>query len=288
MDGKEMTPDTQRLAFRFLRSNAVSAHFAGDGLLVNLLCSTGLDQARRLADSQLLLLQITELVWLPIFAFYWLVSPIERLIIDQTVKQIPGTDSEDVLIREWLGIHNYLIEQPMSGGPELLGKLVALNWPAFFLQYSVEVETLVTHLIELVWFRAPSDGLWEDLAEAWEKSGPRWAVRTIQALRKRLGLQTRLTVPGQKYRFLPESARDELRSHSDLAELWLLDLHGRSKEVCAAVEQITADVSGDSHKWRVVGDFANLNGDSARDPESESVHLARRRRLSVEIGRAHV
>jgi hypothetical protein len=40
------------------------------------------------------------------------------------------------------------------------------------------------------------------------------------------------------------------------------------------------NVSGDSHQWRILGDFTHIDDRSTTRDESGSVHLARRRRTS--------
>ena len=274
--------ERQRLAFAYLREHAAHAHVAGDGLLANLLCHTGLDRALRLADAKRLLLPLAELAWMPIFALYWLVNPHERSVVEEVLKKLPRFGDEDTAVCEWLNRHAYLIEQPLSGDAEHSRKLIALPWPAFFTKHSAEAETLITHLIELTWFRSPGEGEWEKAAQAWEKAGPSWVAEIIRPLRKRLAAQIRLTMPGKKCPLFPESSAEELRHESDFAELWLLHLYGRSEKVCAVVERLTPGVSGDSHQWRILGDFAYMDDRTDRSGESDSVHLARRRRLSAD------
>src|SRR5258707_5842326 len=102
----EPTPlERQRLAFAYLREHAAHAHVAGDGLLANLLCHTGLDRAGRLADARRLLLTKADLAWMPIFALFWLDSPHERSIVANIVKKLPQPDPADDAIGEWLGRH---------------------------------------------------------------------------------------------------------------------------------------------------------------------------------------
>lgn len=282
MPNEPTSLERQRLAFGYLREHASHAHVAGDGLLANLLCHTGLDSVRRLADAQRLLLPLAELAWMPVFALYWLVSPHERFIVESVLKKLPRVGAEDAAIGEWLSRYSYMIEQPLSGDADLFQNLIALPWPSFFTNHSAEAETLIAHLIELAWFHSPAEGGWEQVATAWEKLGPPWANGIIQTLQKRLATQTRLTMPGKKCPLFPESAAEELRKQSDFAELWLLHLHGRDERVCAAVERLTPGVSGDSHQWRILGDFAHMSHRSGKNDESEAVHLARRRRLSAD------
>ena len=146
--------ERQRLAFGYLREHAAHAHVAGDGLLANLLCHTGLEQASRLADAKRLLLPLTELAWMPIFALYWMVNPYERFVVEQVVKKLPRLGDEDAAISEWIGVHAYLIEQPLDVCADLHQKLSGLRWSAFFTKHSPEAETVIAHLVELAWFRS--------------------------------------------------------------------------------------------------------------------------------------
>ena len=52
--------------------------------------------------------------------------------------------------------------------------------------------------------------------------------------------------------------------------------------MCAGVERLTPSISGDSHQWRILGDFAYINERFGKGHESQSVHLARRCRLSAD------
>jgi len=282
MPVEQTSVDDQRRAFRYLREHAISAHLAGDGLLTSLLSNSGLNRAIKLKDARLLQLPMTELAWIPIFAAYWLLSLREAFGNDEMSKKLSNGGAEDAAISTWLEIHWYLIQQPMSWSAELLRKLITLPWSAFFTRSSIEAETLLTHLIELTWFRTATDGAWDDLAEAWEQSAPSWVNGLMVTLRNRLKVQTRLTVPGKRYPNYSESDTEELRKHSVFAELWLLHLQGRSQQVCTEVERLTPNISGDSHQWRVIGDFANIDGRFTGNGELDSVYLARRRRLSVE------
>ena len=160
-----------------------------------------------------------------------------------------------------------------------------MDFPALadvFETQNAEVDTLMTHSIELLWVRSMIQGEWEQVAAAWQKAGPKWVRDSLSKLRERLIAQTALTMPSKKYPLLPETSAEEMRKQSDLAELWLLHLYGRSKDVCAAVERLIPAVSGDTHHWRVLGDFAYLNAAAGTDQESAGVHLARRRRLAAD------
>jgi hypothetical protein len=167
-------------------------------------------------------------------------------------------------------------------GANVIQRLSGLSWPSFFNAPCVEAETLLTHLVELVWYRVPSEGKWEQILRVWENSELLWAKEILGNVRRRLLVQTQLTVPSKRYPLLGESSVDKLRHQSDFAELWLLELYGRRQGVRATVERLTPNVSGDSHERRVLTDFGNADKFfSADNEEAQSVQLARRRRLSA-------
>ncbi len=272
----------QRQAFAFLRDHARNAHIAGDGLQVDLLCHTGLQRISQLAKETKLLLPLSEIAWMPIFALYWLVDPSERYAVEQALKGMESRSDEDRLVAEWMIRYHCLVEQPLAGDLQLSPALQEFAWPNSFAERTPEVEALVTHLVELVWFHDPGEGRWKRLADAWLQVAPAWTHASLVALKARLELQARLTVPDKAHVLFPEGDAEKLRAHYDLAELWLLHLQGRSSAVCKAAERLTPTVSAESHRWRALHDFIHF--DSAYEPheDSQGVRLARRRRLSME------
>jgi len=272
----------QQMAFAYLRQHAVNAHVAGDGLLANLLSHSGLDRATRLAAEGNLLLSLGELAWMPILALYWLVNPSARYAVDDWLQKVSARDDSDKGIVEWLKLYGYLIEQPLFSEAGLFSRIAALPWPPFLSTHSPEGETLVTHFIELTWFRAPTDQGWKQVADTWKTRGPEWTRMFLTQTADRLAAQTRLTAPSKSSPLYPESAAEGLHAQSPFAELWLLHLHGRSAQVYSAVERLTPRISPDSHDWRVLGDFMHFDGFLIQRDESQNVHLARRRRLSAD------
>ena len=133
----------------------------------------------------------------------------------------------------------------------------------------------------------PSGGKWQEVLTAWESLRPEWAREVFEKLQTRLMVQTRLTVPSQRYPAFGESSVDDLRrqsDQSDFAELWLLELYGRTQSVRATVERLTPNVSGDSHKRRILTDFGNADTFLlSENKEAESIQLARRHRLSADV-----
>jgi hypothetical protein len=282
METEPSEAERQTRAFGFLADHARNAHIAGDGLLVGLLCQTGLHQIADLAAEKKLLLAFHEIAWMPIFALYWLVAPTERYAIEQALRVFEHRTDEDVLLAQWIERYRISVEQPLAGDAGLSPKLEAFAWPNAFAKRSPEAETLVSHLVELAWFHSPDDEHWKQIAEAWLRSAPAWTHDMLTALKTRLLLQARLTAPSEQHALVSEGESEKLREHYDIAELWLLHLHGRSAAVCDAAERLSPFLSAESHRWRVVHDFIHFDSIYGPREDSQGVRLARRRRLSVE------
>lgn len=282
METEPTAEKRQRQAFQLLRDHARNAHIAGDGLLVGVLCHTGLHRVGQLAKEKKLLLPFSDLAWVPIFALYWLVDPSERYAIEETLKELEHQTDEDRLVAQWVNRYRILIEQPLAGDAQLSPALKDFAWPSSFTERSPESEALVMHMVELAWYHGPTGEHWKQLVEIWLHTAPVWTHTSLTALRERLDLQARLTAPDKPHELLPESETKKLRAHYDLAELWLLHLHGRSAAVCAAAERLTPFLSAESHRWRVLHDFIHFDTMYGPREDSQGVRLARRRRLSVE------
>ena len=282
METEPTAEKRQHQAFEFLRNHARSAHIAGDGLLVGSLCSTGLQHVEQLGKEKKLLLPFSDFAWMPIFALYWLILPSERYTIRAALEQVEHRTDEDRLLGQWIDRYLQLIEQPLAGDAQHSPPLQDFQWPSFFAEHSPEVEALISHMVELEWFHAPSGGHWKQITETWLRIAPSWTHQMLTELKCRLELQARLAAPGKPHDLLPESEAEKLRTHYDISELWLLNLHGRSKAVCEAAERLAPFLSAESPRWRVLHDFIHVNSTYQPSEDSQSVRLARRRRLSVE------
>ena len=114
METEPTAENRQRQAFQLLRDHARNAHIAGDGLLVGVLCHTGLHHVGRLAKEKRLLLPFSDIAWIPIFALYWMVDPSERYVIEEVLKDLEHQSDENRLIAEWVNRYRVVIEQPLE------------------------------------------------------------------------------------------------------------------------------------------------------------------------------
>ena len=273
--------ERQRQAFYFLRGQARNAHIAGDGLLVGVICHTGLQNINRLAKEKKLLLPFSEIAWMPIFILYWLVIPTDRYALKETLQSLEHSANYDRLVAQWIDRYYTLIEQPLNGDAGLAPLLKDFAWPISFSERSPETETLVTHMVELAWFHGPNGEDWKHLVDTWRQKAPSWTEPLLLDLKGRLELQARLTSPEKFSDLVPENDAEKLRVKYDLAELWLLHFYGRAAAVCDAAERPAGFLADESHRWRIVHDFFHFDGISAPNEDSQYVQLARRRRLSV-------
>ncbi len=282
METEPTAEERQRQAFGYLRSHARNAHIAGDGLLVGVLCHTGLQRLDQLAKENKLLLPFSDVVWMPILALYWLIDPNERHSIESTIKTCEHRTDEDRLVKQWFDRYWLLIEQPLAGDAQLSPALKDFAWPIAFTERSPEAEVLISHMVELAWFHDPNSENWKELATTWLSTAPVWSHQMLHGLRTRLELQTRLTSPKNTNSLFPESDVNKLRENDAIAELWLLHLHGRSAAVCEAAERLAPFLSAESQRWRVLHDFIHFDSIYGAAEDSQGVRIARRRRLSVE------
>lgn len=282
METEPTAEKRQHQAFGYLRDRARNAHIAGDGLTVGVLCHTGLDNIRKLAKEGKLLLPFSEIIWMPIFALYWLVIPSERYAIQEIFQKLQRTTDEDRLLGQWIDRYLILVEQPLAGDAQATPALKDFSWPACFAERNPEIETIVVHMVELLWFHGPNAENWKQLIDSWLQVAPSWTRDIFLDLKSRLAFQARLTCPDKSQDLIAESRVRDLRQHYDISELWLHHLHGRSAKVVEVAKSLTPSLSADSHRWRVLHDFFHFNSLFQPDAESQYVHLARRRRLSVE------
>ena len=282
METEPTAEERQRRAFEYLRGHSRNAHIAGDGLLVGVLCHTGLQRLDQLAKKKNLLLPFSDVVWVPIFALYWLVDPSEVHTIESTLKEFEHRTDEDRLLRQWVDRYLVLIEQPLAGDIQISPALKDFAWPSAFAERTPEAEVLISHMVELAWFHDPNSENWKELATTWLATAPVWTHGILNGLRTRLELQTRLTSPKNANALLPEGDVNKLRENDTAAELWLLHLNGRSAAVCEAAERLAPFLSVESQRWRVLHDFIHFDSIYGPSEDSQGVRIARRRRLSVE------
>lgn len=276
--------ERQALAFRLLRDEARTAHAEGDGLKVSLLCETATDEIRRLQKKSRLALALTEIQWAFILQFYWMRDWYAVSKTSEILESIEDPGPADSRIREILRAHAWIILQPLEKEEAVLARLRKLDPTGFGSEAAVETLELARHLLELAWVRVTPRRQWEELADLWMKNGPSWLESVLQPTLDRLRTQTPLVASGPEVPVLPPDGTSSLRPVSDLAELWLLSLHGHRSAAVARIEEISPHVQADSYRWRQASDLWHLNRSvSPNDDESQAVWLARRRKMTPDF-----
>src|ERR1700677_682138 len=174
METEPTVEERQRQAFEYLRGRVRNAHIAGDGLTLGVLCHTGLDHIGQLAKEKKLLLSFSEIAWMPIYILYWLVIPSERYAVQQILAGIERATDEDRLVGQWIDRYLMLVEQPLAGDALLNPALKDFAWPRIFATRTPEAETLLTHMVELLWFHGPMRDFWKLLVDTWLQIAPAW------------------------------------------------------------------------------------------------------------------
>ena len=275
--------ERQRRAFHLLRDQARTAHREGDGLRAAHLCETALQEIERLAGQKQLSIPLHELSWAFIFQLYWLTQDPTVYFTRERLKSVPCIDDHDRAWLEILEMYAFFIEQPLMASEEASRKLKALPIAQLGAHAKVESVELAKHLLELAWYYLVANNGWQEIAELWSATGPSWLAPVLKPVRERLQIQTQLTVPSKRRPPFPVSAAPELRKISDLAELWLLNLHGESNAIMKRVREISPRVNPDDYKWRLIADFWHTNRTFANSggTDTQGVWLARRRQMTT-------
>lgn len=283
--GREPTPqERQRHAFELLHEHAVTAHREGDGLRVAHLCETALQELERLTASASLLLSIHEVQWVFIFQFYWLTHGHTVHMSREVLRKLPRRSEQDEETFTLIECYAFFVEQPLMGVDAAWERLKTLPIKAFGAEATPETAELAVHLLELGWYHLITEDRWRQIAKTWSESGPAWLADLLRPVEERLVVQTRLTVPARERPPLTVNAAPELRKISDVAELWLLHLHGEAESIVARIEEINPRLNPTDYQWRLIADFWHTNPLlRSTDSENQGVWLARRRQMTTDF-----
>lgn len=166
------------------------------------------------------------------------------------------------LIREY----KFLVAQPLAGISEELLHLKSVQFGTLSEQNQCEDIVLLTHTIELVWFRSVHSDEWESLLKKWLERCPSWFRKPLRDLERRLRLQTQLTAPGPKFPLLSQGTASDLPPDLRFAQLWLHLFHSDGKALDATIESFNAVTEPDSHVARLLFDFHHANRFQGRFP----------------------
>ena len=138
---------------------------------------------------------------------------------------------------------------------------------------------LLSHIIELVWFRTTRDAAWKLLTEKWVNECPAWGKDMMVNLKSRLAFQTRLAAPNIHFPPVVANIVESLPSELELAKLWIEILYNDGKAIDKVIEQLNAQTEPDSHVARLLFDAHHSNRYRGSFGEAQEVGLARRQLL---------
>ena len=184
-------------SLNYLRDCARSAHLDGDGVLANHLSSIALEMVRAPELKERDVMPVHSWAWAVIFSLYWLT---DSYMLDEVRKALEAavvSSDEDAELLKLLKAYDWLIRQPLD--PDCKGQKhdltkAKLGWMA--VGEACEHEVLLTHCIELLWYRDPRGRSWSDIATSWERQVPVELQSRLRVLERRLRVQTTMVVLG--------------------------------------------------------------------------------------------
>jgi len=197
--------------------------------------------------------------------------------VERTLGAIADAGRSDEKLSSLLRAYFYLVQQPLAEISEPLSAIDKFSFDAFPESDECEDLVLLTHVVELVWFRAPADGAWRTLLEKWLRICPNLYKKPLDEMKSRLTIQTQLTSPGGNFPHLSSETPVSLAGEPPLAKLWIQLMHKEARALDQTLEKLNAVTSPDSHLARLLFDFHHFNRIQGRFGDPQEVGLARRR-----------
>jgi hypothetical protein len=269
----------QSLAFGYLRERAYRHHLEGDGLRVNSLCSIAIARIESLANENKLLIRLNEVRWCFIFPLYWLIDSYMLNAVERGLKSFQKSGKSDEWLHSIIHEYHFLISQPLASYSDSFKVLQTASLSELGEDHQCEDLILLTHIVELVWFRTVRDAGWEKLVDHWLTKSPTWAKRILLDLKNRLQIQTRLAAPNLHSPPVTVDIVKSLPKEFRLADLWVQILFNEGKAIDQSIERLNSVTEPDSHIARLLFDVHHSNRFFGQFGEAQEVGLSRRRLL---------
>ena len=267
----------QRHAFSYLRDRARRAHLDGDGLRVNSLCALALVHLQDLASRHELQISVQELRWAFIFPMFWLIDEYMLSAVGDGLGGFVKGGLATGEIYQILRAYHYLLEPPLEEIDEQMKFLEGITLDWLSADCEVEDAILLTHIVELLWYRRPRESFWRSLGESWASRCPATLRKTIEDRLKRLDIQSRLTCPDGKQGRIERGAIQTSLAAFPYAKLWAYLLYCDGVGLDQTIIQLNGRTAPESYAARLLFDFHHANRFSGNFGEPQILGLTRRR-----------
>ena len=275
MSSKSETP--QAHAFSYLRDRTRRAHLEGDGLKVNSLCALALIHVQKLASRHELQMSVQQLRWAFIFPHFWLIDEYMLRTIGEGLASFAKQGDPKEENYQILRCYHYLVERPLGGVPDELKLLSGITPRWLSSDCQVEDAVLLSHVVELIWYRGSGDAVWRSLVGFWASYCPPVLRKRLEDLQARLDLQTKLTSPDARHRPIERAALQDLPPGLPFAKLWGHLLHCDGAGLDEAVLKMSRTTPPESYAARLLFDFHHHNRIFGDFGEPQVIGLTRRR-----------
>lgn len=262
----------RRRALDYLRSEAIDAHLAGDGMQVLHFCTVGLDHIWHGQYSQLQSTKLSEIRWTLFLSLYWMLNDWLTYFIDDILKKVEIDETSD-WDRQLIEFLLQTIHYPLSTKPidELIDP--PTSW---FLERSQSVEDVaaLTFALELKWYTDHASNEWMTMADSWISRSPNDSLllKELKRVKERLGLQSAFRKTGSlpNPQQVPSGSPLEERA---LIEAWKLYYEASFPELDKLLRELANQIRIESYPafFRAIH-FSRMH---RRSKESQFLSLSR-------------
>ena len=175
-----------------------------------------------------------------------------------------------------LQCYHYFVQQPFGDIAKPISVLDKLEIAELGKPDEPEIRVLLTHLVELLWYRSSNDGTWLRVVDSWIQRSPPELKSLFQSLRARLFLQTRLISPNGTFPVVNPADLETIHKDLALSRLWLFTLWQDGPELDRELERLNSNMSAEFHIARLVFDFHHRNRFFGGWGDPQEVGLTRR------------
>jgi hypothetical protein len=273
------TSDSPPKALVYLREQALVAHLDGNGVLVNHLAAIALDETRKSYESKVLP-PVSSWAWSVVFSLFWLTDDYMLREIEKTLKDVEGTTKADNELLKLLRVYDWLVRQPLDFDCDRQTsdlRDISLEWAGE--KNAVELEVLLAHVVELLWYRSPF-GDWTQIATKLAEGTFEGLANRLHALIRRLEIQTSFAVLGA-----PAAKDLTVDTNWDIAPwvptLWESVFDCNFAGIEATLQTESPRYSANTPSARLLFDLRHYNRLRGVFGDPQSIGLTRRRLITT-------